>query len=583
MQTKDSMNFLTRTARTRTNPRMAATALAMVAGMAGATTTAQAATKTWDGGGAGNTLFSTKYNWNVDVAPTSVDNATIGGSFAATLNASTPDTLRSLTIAAGASLTNAQSGGSYELRALTLTNNGLIDVNGGTQLATPTNNDAVTNAGTIQATKGTFVFQGLNPIINNTGGTIRAAAMGTIKAQINTTFNGGALTIDTGGTFTGSGNDETFTLSGVTTTINGTLINSEIASPGDGSSFAKLLVINGGTFSVGATGLLDARSIDPKTTSLQGTEKVQVKTGTTFTTVAGGQINLQNNNNFSVTDPTKNTNKAGAASFVIDSGANFSNAGTMNVSNVSTSTNTGAGSAQTTLLQIDTAAANFANTGTINVSDASTAAAGHSTRVVASAGLANAGTFNAANATSSIDVTGAYNQSAGKTVLNTGSKLTASTGIAVTGGFLSGDTGTFTAPTIGIDSGGEVAPGSAGIGTVGTLNFVGDTIFGNSSILNIDLAGDTIDVLAITGNIDLSSLSDAVTVAATGTRNLTRYVFATYTGMRTGTFDGFTLPSGLALDYSVAHEIAVAVPEPTSVAALSLLGLAAMRRRRASR
>ncbi len=581
MQRNESTTRAVRTAGARNTTNLALAALAVVAGMALAST-AHAAVKTWDGGGV-NTLFATAANWDSDVAPVNGDDATIGGTYAATIEANLPSTLLSLTIGSDASLTNVKTGGSYQLTANSLTNNGTIDVNGTstTQLTTKTGVDNVTNTGLIKATTGTFQFQGGN--IANTGGTIQALSGGTIRAKSTKTFTGGNLTIDNGGTFIGSGNAEVFTLSGVTTTLNGTLINGAISSSGENSGRKKILIIDGGTFSVGATGILDARSNDASSPlNLQGTEKVQVMTGTTFSTVAGGQINLENNNNYNVTNPTNN--KAGAASFVVDSGATFNNAGTMNLTNVSTSTNTGTGSAQTTLLQIDTAAASFSNTGTINLSDASTAAAGHSTKITAASGLTNAGTISAANSTSSVVVTGAYSQTAGSTRLNTGSSLTASTGIAVTDGFLQGDTGTFTATTggISITSNGQVAPGSAGIGTVGTLNFGGATTFGNGSNLNIDLLGDTFDVLAITGNIDLSSSSDNVTFAATGTQTLSRYVFATYTGSLSGTFNSVVnLPTGYVMDYGTSGQIALnVVPEPTSLAALGLFGLAAMRRRR---
>ena len=116
MQRNESTTRAVRTAGARNTTNLALAALVVVAGMAGTT---HAAIKTWDGitNAAGtpiNTNFGTKENWDLDVAPISGDSATIGGTFAATMDGSLPNVLTSLTIGSTASLTNSKTGGSYQ-------------------------------------------------------------------------------------------------------------------------------------------------------------------------------------------------------------------------------------------------------------------------------------------------------------------------------------------------------------------------------------------------------------------------------------------------------------------------------------
>lgn len=132
---------------------------------------------------------------------------------------------------------------------------------------------------------------------------------------------------------------------------------------------------------------------------------------------------------------------------------------------------------------------------------------------------------------------------------------------------------------------GKLAPGNSAVAAgVGTLTVSGGNgvIFAGSSTLEIQLTGDSIDVLS-TGALDLASSSDNLVINASGTHTQSRYVFATYTGsLSNNTFDNVTINglTGATIDYATAGEIAVVVPEPTSAAGLLAAGaLMAIRRR----
>jgi hypothetical protein len=106
---------------------------------------------------------------------------------------------------------------------------------------------------------------------------------------------------------------------------------------------------------------------------------------------------------------------------------------------------------------------------------------------------------------------------------------------------------------------GTLAPG-ASIDTF-TVGFTGtpcDVIFGGGSKYLVDINGAGKDVLAIKGNLDLSSGSDTLEVAAGSTLDpgQSPYVILTYTGARTGTFDVETnVPGGWTVDYATAGQV----------------------------
>jgi len=138
-----------------------------------------------------------------------------------------------------------------------------------------------------------------------------------------------------------------------------------------------------------------------------------------------------------------------------------------------------------------------------------------------------------------------------------------------------------------INSGATVAPGAAP-NTVGTLTMIAANVIftgtsGNLATLAIDISGATADRLAITGNLNLSTLFDRLVVTELATATLTRYQIVTYTGSLTGIFDTLTLPSGYSIDYSIPNEIdlVASVPEPaTWLAAVLVTGAIAWSQRR---
>lgn len=123
--------------------------------------------------------------------------------------------------------------------------------------------------------------------------------------------------------------------------------------------------------------------------------------------------------------------------------------------------------------------------------------------------------------------------------------------------------------TIGLASGktilvnGRLAPGN--LDEIATLTVTGAgsnaVTFGNGGELVIDLAGTSNDKLAVNGSLDLSDTLDKVTVTGTGPKGFP-HVIATYTGTRTGTFDG--VPDGYKLVYG-SGEIALMTVEKVTV------------------
>ncbi len=95
----------------------------------------------------------------------------------------------------------------------------------------------------------------------------------------------------------------------------------------------------------------------------------------------------------------------------------------------------------------------------------------------------------------------------------------------------------------GIANSGVIAPGSGGIGT---LSVTGDVVNGATGIWHIELSGATTDRLAVTGNIDLTAVGDALNVTGTGSGS--SWIIGTYTGSLTGVFD--TITSGYTVNYT---------------------------------
>jgi autotransporter-associated beta strand protein len=189
----------------------------------------------------------------------------------------------------------------------------------------------------------------------------------------------------------------------------------------------------------------------------------------------------------------------------------------------------------------------------------------------------------------------------GATTVNTGTLLVTgslagtssvainNTGVLGGGGMVGavGATGTTS-----VNAGGEIYPGAT-LATAGTkLTINNNVIFNNGGTLaiNLDATHDTVDLLAINGNLTLNG-TDALTLdlvggALTGAVN---YEIATYTGTLSGAFvaPANLTSAGYQIDYSQPGEIfldVAAIPEPGACAMFvcgigALIGIQRSRRR----
>ncbi|MCK6488624.1 MAG: choice-of-anchor D domain-containing protein [Planctomycetes bacterium] len=119
-----------------------------------------------------------------------------------------------------------------------------------------------------------------------------------------------------------------------------------------------------------------------------------------------------------------------------------------------------------------------------------------------------------------------------------------------------------------------VAPSQSLPAQIGTLS-TGSAVFAAGSTYAVDLSGSLCDVLAVTGDLDLSA---AETLAVSGTPVAgTRYVIASWTGTRSGGFDTVTgLPGGWSVHADDAGKrlvIAQAAPVAGSAPEAEVFGL----------
>ena len=128
---------------------------------------------------------------------------------------------------------------------------------------------------------------------------------------------------------------------------------------------------------------------------------------------------------------------------------------------------------------------------------------------------------------------------------------------------------------------GHVAPGNS----IGTLTISGSmTINGTLDIEYDDsLAGQKIDLLAVSGDLDISLAAVDFADISTGPVGLSgiAYIFATYGTLTGSQFASVVdLPTGYTIDYAYSGNNIALIPEPTAalLGALGLLGL--LRRRR---
>ncbi len=132
-------------------------------------------------------------------------------------------------------------------------------------------------------------------------------------------------------------------------------------------------------------------------------------------------------------------------------------------------------------------------------------------------------------------------------------------GVVVQSDGLLAGSGPLTPGGFGLTNNGIIAPGAALGGDIGTVSAVGNVVFSSGSTLQSGVTNDTKDLVAITGNLDLSG-AETLAVIFSGAQTASRYVLLSYTGARTGTFDALNVSGGSgtwAADYSVANEIAI--------------------------
>lgn len=142
---------------------------------------------------------------------------------------------------------------------------------------------------------------------------------------------------------------------------------------------------------------------------------------------------------------------------------------------------------------------------------------------------------------------------------------------------------TVTGVTTGLTNHGTLAPGLS----IGTLSVTGNVTFGDTGALSAEVAQNgTSDLLAITGNLDLSAAGDALLIDGLAPATGQWYTVLTYTGTRLGEFDVLrTLTDAVnprSVQY-VGNTVQVfVIPEPTAAVLLvggAGLGLLSRRRR----
>ena len=150
--------------------------------------------------------------------------------------------------------------------------------------------------------------------------------------------------------------------------------------------------------------------------------------------------------------------------------------------------------------------------------------------------------------------TGTTNVEAGTLLVN--GNQTAATGLTtVSAGATLGGTGTIGGAIV---NNGSVAPGAS----VGTLSALGDVTMGADSHFAVEISGLNADQLAVTGNLDLTALGNALDVTGAGS-NPAGWIIATYAGMLTGEFESIT--AGFFVDYGAGTNSQITLSALTGV------------------
>lgn len=413
---------------------------------------------------------------------------------------------------------------------------------------------ASTNLGVTQALSGGTLTLSTLPL-TNTGGTLQAKAGGTVNFIANSTITNGSLQSEAGGVLR--------------------MRSSNDSSPGGGLTLNAVTVSNAGTFTneMSYTKNANNASTYAVTTTLAS--------GTSFTNALNAITTVANSGTqgaFTPTGPHDST-------IGLQSGATFTNLGTLNVRN--TATRTSVSSQQSTFSVAN--GATFTTTGTINVI-ADSIATGATASFTSAQSVTNGGTVrikgNANSQWAMFSVTGVgndYTQSGAglqRTILEQGGALSAADRVDIQAGTLGGVGSVTGATTIGRDAilaAGETFAGAAG---AGVLTFNQTLTLGNDSEIRLGLGTDMVSsghvTLAGASNLILGSNLSLTLIDLTGgnwVAGAQYRLFDLGTGSISGSLSNFTLslPMGWAgtlssgiggtdyLDLTLS-----AVPEPSS-------------------
>ena len=291
-----------------------------------------AATKTWDGGGADNN-WSTCANWNLDTCPaagdtvvfdgTSTKDVTINSGFAGTIasiqiNAGYTGTItlaRSLTVTS----TFTQSSGTFNGANQTIVLSGALTINSGS-IFTSTSGNLILNAGltinsgaTFNHNNGNFIFAGSSsPTISCGSKTFNLVTFSKTSNPVTTINSDCSLPLGNNPTVTtGSGSN--------TLNLNGTLSGSGI------------LTLNTTTFNLTSTSTISGFTglVSPSITSLTGTN-ADFSSYTTFNITSSNNLTLSSGASLTFPNPTGTGINLGTVT--INSGTTFiSSPGNINI------------------------------------------------------------------------------------------------------------------------------------------------------------------------------------------------------------------------------------------------------------
>jgi fibronectin-binding autotransporter adhesin len=417
------------------------------------------------------------------------------------------------------------------------------------------NGGTITGLGKISLGTSATLFKEMDIYTNAQGGTISSTISGTATAASNiaVTVNGlGTLSLLAKNSYTG------------TTQINSGVLR---AQEGVGMSASSHLTLNGGVYEI-----INASGSAAAYTYTRSLGASTINTAVSFGSSGGGfaayngevDILLNNSNTTALVWGT-------TSSFLNDTGTLYLNSATANAK-VKFTNSIDLGSANSAYYYRYVSVAD----NTSSTSDV----AEISGNIICSYDSTSAGIHGLAKEGAGKLILSGANTYQGKTVISQGTLLVNGTHAAGAGtyevdsGATFGGSGTITSSGgIIAESGSRITGGD--LGTVGTLTLVSNVTLDSGSTYQVDIAGATIDKLAITGLLTITSGSilNINITDLTGLQFNTYYTIATYTDY-TGAFTSITGLTGYTYDLKytdTALELEI-IPEPESWAMI-MLGL----------